>query len=420
MSAAVPLREALGREYRAALAEHLTRGGEAALERGYEVGRRAVAAGFGALTLLEVHGGALRPTLEAFPPAERAELAQRALVLLAEALSPFEMGFLGYKEANQTLRSLSEALAVKNDELSLARADAERDAASERAARLELQGLHEALKGAQARLVQSERLASVGQLAAGMAHEVNNPLSFVLNNNAVIARDVAGLRALLALYREADGPIAAERPELHGRIRELTERLDLDATIAGLDRMLDRSRVGLQRIQKVVADLRDFVRLDDDALQAADLNEGVAATLDMVRGRAAGRGVALRADCTPLPLVTCLPAKINQALLNLVVNAIDACAPGGRVVVSTRPAPEGVRIDVVDDGVGIDPAILGRVFDPFFTTRPPGQGTGLGLSTSYGIVHEHGGRIEVSSTPGLGARFTILLPTRPPRGVVGA
>jgi signal transduction histidine kinase len=151
-------------------------------------------------------------------------------------------------------------------------------------------------------------------------------------------------------------------------------------------------------------------------LQEVDLNVGIQSTLPIVLGRAEKQGVRIVSDLAPLPPVTCYPGQINQVVLNLMVNAIDACSCGGTVTVRSRPAPggAGVELHVLDTGGGIDPAIRDRIFDPFFTTKPLGRGTGLGLSISYSIVQVHGGRIDVDSQPGHGAHFTVRLPCVPP------
>ncbi len=271
---------------------------------------------------------------------------------------------------------------------------------------------YEALKETQSRMVQSEKLAGLGQMVAGVAHEINNPLSFVSNNVAVLQRDLAELLDVLALYQQGEEQLAESRPDIVAEIRDRRETLDLTYTVGNLPRLLDRTRDGLGRIQQIVRDLRVFARLDEGTLNEVDLNEGISSTITIVLGHARKKHVKVEKDLGVLPPLTCFGAKLNQVVMNLVMNAIDACPEGGTVTVRTRADEGGVRLDVIDTGCGIDPAIRERIFDPFFTTKPVGVGTGLGLSISYGIVQDHGGTIEVDSTPGQGSRFTVRLPPK--------
>jgi signal transduction histidine kinase len=225
-------------------------------------------------------------------------------------------------------------------------------------------------------------------------------------------------------------------------VQALADRVDLDYTLGNVDELLARSRDGLKRIQQIVLDLRNFARLDHSDLQDADLNAGIDSTLNIIHGHAKKKHITVEKQLGALPTVACYPAKLNQVIMNLVVNAIDASNEGGRIIVRTtagtgpRPAvddeavaadapaadhasgngvPEEIpliRMEVIDEGTGIDPAVRERIFDPFFTTKPLGQGTGLGLSISYGIVRDHGGTIEVDSVMGKGTTFRVILPVR--------
>jgi PAS domain S-box-containing protein len=276
---------------------------------------------------------------------------------------------------------------------------------------------HSALKTAQRSMVETEKLASLGQLVAGVAHEINNPLAFVSNNVVVLERDLRDMITLIGLYRQVDRHQGTGHESLNGQIDLVSNQLDLDYTLNNLPQLIERTREGLRRIERIVKDLRLFARVDEGEWNEVDLNPGIESSVNMVQGYARNRGVRLVTDLAPLPLVRCRAAKVHQVVVNLLMNGIDACPADGSVTIRTRADSDtgGVQIEVADTGCGIEPEIRERIFDPFFTTKPIGEGTGLGLSISYGIVQEHGGTIDVESTPGEGARFRVRLPRQPER-----
>ncbi len=281
---------------------------------------------------------------------------------------------------------------------------------------------HEALKAAQSRMVETEKLASLGQLVAGVAHEINNPLAFVSNNVAVLERDLLDLVTLVGLYRRARNPGDPELASLEEQIAQLSEQLDLDYCRENLPRIFERSREGLRRIERIVKDLRLFARVDEGEWNEVDLNPGIESSVNMVQGYARKHGVKVVMELGALSPVRCRAARLHQVVVNLLMNAIDACENNGTVTIRTEPDLEGggIRFEVADTGSGIDPTIRERIFDPFFTTKPLGEGTGLGLSISYGIVQEHHGTIEVQSTPGQGSCFTVRIPSQPKRSGAGS
>jgi PAS domain S-box-containing protein len=265
---------------------------------------------------------------------------------------------------------------------------------------------------AQSRMVENAKLAGLGQLVAGVAHEINNPLAFVSNNVAVLERDLHELKGLIDQYRSTDAVLAEHLPELAACIAEQAAAIDLDYTLGNLGGLLERTRDGLRRIRDIVKDLRVFARLDESDLAEADLASCIESTTNIIRGYARRKHVNVVIEPGELAPLLCYPAKINQVLTNLLVNAIDASPEGGEVTIRSMARGQMACIEVVDRGTGIDAAIRDRIFDPFFTTKPVGEGTGLGLSISYGIVQDHGGRIEVDSEPSRGTTFRVLLPQR--------
>jgi signal transduction histidine kinase/HAMP domain-containing protein len=267
-----------------------------------------------------------------------------------------------------------------------------------------------------ARVVQSEKLASLGMLSASVAHEINNPLAFVSNNLAVLDRDVRNLLDVLGCYEPSLDALAVAHPEMAEEIRRIDDECDLSYIKQNLGKLLDSTRHGVRRVADIVHNLRGFARGDRGSAGPGpvDVQESISAALEMIRGRLERRGIVLDRRVGSVPAVAASSTQLNQVFLNLLVNAmqaIDAAGRGdGRIIIETSRRDDEVLVEIRDDGCGMTPDVLAQIFDPFFTTKSAGDGTGLGLSISHGIVLDQGGRIEVESAPGEGSCFRVILP----------
>ncbi|MBV6884485.1 ATP-binding protein [Xanthomonas euvesicatoria] len=278
----------------------------------------------------------------------------------------------------------------------------------------ELRQAYLRLNGAQDKLLQSEKMASIGQLAAGVAHEINNPIGYVHSNLGSLQEYLRSLFTLIEAYERA---LQAPDPKaLIPEIDEIRNRADIDFISRDLPQLMAESREGIERVTRIVRDLKDFSYSDrSESWKMVDLHAGLESTINIIWNELKYK-VTLERNYAELPLVECLPSELNQVYMNMLLNAGQAIVERGTIAVTTgRDEAENVWIQFQDSGAGIAPDLLQRIFDPFFTTKPVGSGTGLGLSISYGIINKHHGRIDVESTPGQGASFRITLPIRQPR-----
>ncbi|MES2150192.1 MAG: ATP-binding protein [Pseudomonadota bacterium] len=275
---------------------------------------------------------------------------------------------------------------------------------------LELTELNARLSMAQEQLVQQEKLASIGQLAAGVAHEINNPIGYIFSNVSTLQNYLDQLFAMLATYQDAERELA---PALAGQLAAMRDKIDLEFLRADVPVLMSETREGIGRVRHIVQDLKDFSRVDANQEWVwTNLHAGIDSTLNIVSNEVKYKADVIK-EYGELPEIECLASQLNQVIMNLVVNAAQSIGEQrGKIVVRTGAGADTVWVEVADSGCGIAREHLSRIFDPFFTTKAVGKGTGLGLSLSYGIVQKHRGQIEVDSEIGKGSTFRITLPIR--------
>jgi signal transduction histidine kinase len=278
------------------------------------------------------------------------------------------------------------------------------------------------LKLTQAQLIQTEKMSSLGQMVAGVAHEINNPVSFIYGNLNPASEYVRDLLKLIELYQE-------HYPEPADEILEEIETIELEFLSEDLQKLLDSMKVGAERIRDIVLSLRNFSRLDEAQMKSVDIHHGIDSTVMLLQPRLrkeGGRlGIEVIKNYSTLPLITCYASQLNQVFMNILTNAIDAllvardCPENSQtqptITISTEVTDrKSAIIRIADNGPGMRTEVLHKIFDPFFTTKPVGSGTGLGLSISHSIVvSSHGGKLTCVSAPGEGSEFIIEIPIAP-------
>lgn len=333
---------------------------------------------------------------------------------------PFQVAeVLARVETHLALQRLQKKLQVKNEELAEANAQlAQTNQDLEKSNENLLQTLQQ-LQSTQEELIQSKKMAALGQLVAGIAHEINNPVSFIYGNLCIARGYFKDLLDLVEIYEQT-------YPEPTIEIQQLTDKLDLDFLVGDWQKLMNSMEVGAERIGEIVRSLQNFSRSDKTGLKAVDIHEGIDNTLLLLQPRLRSEGTRLEIqvmkDYGHLPLVTCYASQLNQVFMNLLNNAIDALEnqPAPRIIsirtsVSTPKSPslipQFVIIRIADNGPGMSDEIQQKIFDPFFSTKTVGSGTGLGLSISYQIVVEkHLGQISCISAPGQGTEFIVEIP----------
>ena len=272
----------------------------------------------------------------------------------------------------------------------------------------EVQARTEELTQAHAKLLHQEKIASVGQLAAGIAHEINNPLGFISSNINTLNQYVSRFKDMLLFYRSAleKGAAADSERELS---RKKWREYKFDFIFSDVEELIRESREGAERVKKIVSDLKGFSHIDDVNEAVIDINREIDRTLNVLTHEIPGDAEIIK-DYESLPGFTCNPAHICQAFLNIILNSLQTGKQGLKLVITTRYTDDSIRIDFSDNGPGIPEDIKNRIFEPFFTTKEVGKGTGMGLNVTHEIIASYGGAIEVKDGPGKGATFSILLP----------
>lgn len=273
---------------------------------------------------------------------------------------------------------------------------------------LELSKINEQLMSQQASMLKQEKLATLGTLAAGVAHEINNPLAFVTSNISALDEYHRAYHELFTFIKDLKTKMSFEKADA---LEEEIKKLDLDYLDEDLPMLMKETLEGLERVKKIVLSLRNFARSQEGERALSDINEGIRSTLRLVQSEIK-QGIDVRLNLEELPLVRCNPSEINQVLLNIIVNASHATKnrPNPFISISTKADSRKVHITIEDNGYGMSKHTLDNLFMPFYTTKPIGEGTGMGMAIAHKIVEDHGGELHATSSEGVGSQFTLRLP----------
>ena len=279
----------------------------------------------------------------------------------------------------------------------------------------ELEEAYIELKAIQEKLLAAEKMASLGKLSAGIAHEINNPIGFVVSNLSTLEKYISNLLALLNVYYEIEAAVfkaGNEEPEkLYQRIKDFKKTMDFEYLLADIPKLINETLDGAQRVVRIIRDLKSFSRKDEIEFTEAKINELVETALNIVWNEVKYKADVVK-EYGELPLVSCHPQQITQALMNIIVNGAQSIEKSGKITIRTYVNDDKVFIEISDSGGGMSEETQKRLFEPFFTTKKVGDGTGLGLAIVYGIIQNHKGNIEVKSRPGEGSNFIISLPIK--------
>lgn len=315
-----------------------------------------------------------------------------------------------YQALKNTVQNLTHEITTSNQALKSELSEKHRVEDELRKSYDDLKEINYKLEAAQSQLLQADKMASIGQLAAGVAHEINNPIGYIHSNLSTLERYLKDLMALLSHYEQAEQQLPDSDLKTH--ISGYKNEIDLTYLRQDLPALMAESKEGITRVKKIVQDLKDFSHVDEAEWIWTDVRKGLDSTINMVHNEIKTKAEVVR-EYGDIPEIRCIASQLNQVFLNLLVNASHAIEHRGTITVATGQKDQEIWVRISDTGSGIKKENLARIFDAFFTTKPVGKGTGLGLSLSYSIIKKHQGRIEVDSEVGKGTTFTVWLPIEP-------
>ncbi|MFQ5739434.1 MAG: ATP-binding protein [Acidobacteriota bacterium] len=327
------------------------------------------------------------------------DLSQRVAVSSRDEIGQLASKF---NEMAEALQERSRALQELNRKLEEKVGERTRELEKSHA---EVQKAYQDLKEAEVQLIQSEKMASLGQLVAGIAHEIKNPLNFIYGNTDFLKKYLSDLKRLIDLYERRPPPDA----EAQSAVEVLKKEINYEFIQEDLETLIDNFDEGAKRIHSIIGDLRAFSRMESDEFRPIDIHDSIETALNLLRHEYRDR-IEMHKEYGELPKVNCHAGKLSQVFMNLLANACQAIPAQGDIWIRTSTEDQHVVVEIEDNGTGIEERNLNRVFEPFFTTKPVGRGTGLGLSISYGILRQHNGSITVESRKDEGTRFRIELP----------
>jgi signal transduction histidine kinase len=320
--------------------------------------------------------------------------------------------------ANQELRAMNEQFIAMNEDINAANDQLRKVNKELQRENAERKRAEEELKNAQAQIIQQEKMASIGQLAAGVAHEINNPMSFIISNIASLKNYTGKIAAFLQLQDEIMEEMINSCTDENEKKKMATciqkshdskRSHKINYIMTDLECLIQETLDGADRVKTIVHDLKGFARVTNEESMLADINAGIESTINIIWNELK-YNTTLHKDFGKIPLIKCNQGQLNQVFMNILMNAAQSIATQGEVRIKTWTDSECIFVSITDTGCGMPPSVVHRIFEPFYTTKEVGKGTGLGLSVSYEIVKKHGGEIMVDSTLGKGTTFTVMIP----------